>query len=59
MSDQEQKKETTISPKPDDLTKTTKSGDIELEEEELKRVSGGAVTFSDMQITKLVDKSTP
>jgi bacteriocin-like protein len=26
----------------DDLTKTSKSGDIELDEEELKRVSGGA-----------------
>jgi bacteriocin-like protein len=39
---QEQKKESTnISPKPDDLTKTSKSGDIELDEEELKRVSGG------------------
>jgi hypothetical protein len=37
-------KETKISP--DDLTKTSKSGDIELDEEELKRVSGG-------------DKSTP
>ena len=26
----------------DDLTKTTKKGDVELSEEELKRVSGGA-----------------
>jgi hypothetical protein len=32
-------KETKISP--DDLTKTSKSGDIELEEEELKRTTGG------------------
>ena len=36
-------KETKISPA-DDLTKTSKSGDIELDEEELKRVSGGAGT---------------
>jgi hypothetical protein len=35
------KKGTKISPA-DDLTKTRKSGDIELDEEELKRVSGGA-----------------
>jgi hypothetical protein len=35
------KKGTKISPA-DDLTKTSKSGDIELDEEELKRVSGGA-----------------
>jgi hypothetical protein len=35
------KKDTTISPA-DDLVKTTKSGDVELSEEELKRVSGGA-----------------
>ena len=34
------KKETKISPA-DELTKTSKSGDIELDEEELKRVSGG------------------
>jgi bacteriocin-like protein len=27
----------------DDLTKTTKKGDVELSEEELKRVSGGAL----------------
>ena len=27
----------------DDLTKTTKSGDVELSEEELKRVSGGGI----------------
>jgi hypothetical protein len=33
---------TKISPA-DDLTKTSKSGDIELDEEELKRVAGGAV----------------
>jgi hypothetical protein len=35
------KKGTKISPA-DDLIKTGKSGDIELDEEELKRVSGGA-----------------
>jgi hypothetical protein len=34
------KKETKIS-SADDLIKTKKSGDIELDEEELKRVSGG------------------
>jgi bacteriocin-like protein len=27
----------------DDLTKTTKKGDVELNEEELKRVSGGGI----------------
>ena len=27
----------------DDLVKTTKSGDVELSEEQLKRVSGGSV----------------
>jgi hypothetical protein len=36
-----EKKDTKI-PSADDLTKTSKSGDIELDEEELKRVSGGA-----------------
>jgi hypothetical protein len=34
------KKETKIS-SADDLTKTSKSGDIELDEEELKRATGG------------------
>jgi hypothetical protein len=34
------KKDTKIS-SADDLTKTSKSGEIELDEEELKRVSGG------------------
>jgi bacteriocin-like protein len=37
------KKDTKIS-SADDLTKTSKRGDIELDEEELKRVSGGAGT---------------
>ena len=37
------KKRATIS-SADDLVKTTKSGDVELSEEELKRVSGGAKT---------------
>ena len=36
------KKDTTIS-SADDLVKTTKSGDVELTEEALKRVSGGKV----------------
>jgi hypothetical protein len=39
------RKETKIS-SADDLTKTSKSGDIELEEEELKRVSGGTVKLT-------------
>jgi hypothetical protein len=34
------KKDTKIS-SADDLTKTSKSGDVELDEEELKRVTGG------------------
>jgi type VI protein secretion system component Hcp len=34
----------------DDLTKTTNKSDVELSEEELKRVSGGG---------KLVDKASP
>jgi len=34
------KKDATIS-SADDLVKTTKSGDVELSEEELKRVTGG------------------
>jgi bacteriocin-like protein len=37
------KKDATISSS-DDLTKTTKKGDVELSEEELKRVSGGLIT---------------
>jgi hypothetical protein len=36
------KKDATIS-SADDLTKTTNKGDVELTEEELKRVSGGAL----------------
>ncbi len=36
------RKDTKIS-SADDLIKTSKSGDIELDEEELKRVSGGAL----------------
>ena len=40
------KKDTTIS-SADDLVKTTKSGDVELTEEELKRVTGGGrIRFS-------------
>jgi bacteriocin-like protein len=35
-------KDTTIS-SADDLTKTTNKGDVELSEEELKRVTGGTV----------------
>jgi len=30
---------------PDDLTKTTKKGNVELSEEELKKASGGAVDY--------------
>jgi bacteriocin-like protein len=30
----------------DDLTKTTNKGDVELSEEELKRVSGGNITLN-------------
>jgi hypothetical protein len=36
------RKKAKISPA-DDLVKTSKSGDIELDEEELKRVSGGTL----------------
>jgi hypothetical protein len=36
------KKGTKISPA-DDLIKTSKTGDVELEEEELKRVTGGYI----------------
>jgi hypothetical protein len=35
------KKEDTKISSADDLTKTSKTGDVELDEEELKRVSGG------------------
>jgi hypothetical protein len=37
------KKDATIS-SADDLTKTTKKGDVELNEEELKRVTGGNIS---------------
>jgi hypothetical protein len=41
------KKGTKISPA-DDLIKTSKTGDVELEEEELKRVTGGsAIKFGE------------
>jgi len=40
------KKDATIS-SADDLTKTTKAGDVELSEEELKRVAGGTPPKSD------------
>jgi bacteriocin-like protein len=39
------KKDTTIS-SADDLIKTTKSGEVELSEEELKRVSGGSLSLN-------------
>jgi hypothetical protein len=39
------KKDATIS-SADDLTKTTKKGDVELSEEELKRVTGGGKSIS-------------
>jgi len=46
------KKDTTISPN-EDLVKT-KSGDVELSEEELKRVSGGlTVQLTDTLITQV------
>ena len=37
------KQDTTISSS-DDLTKTTNKGEVELSEEELKRVAGGTIT---------------
>jgi len=40
MSDDSSKKDATIS-SADDLVKTTKSGDVELSEEQLKQVTGG------------------
>jgi type VI protein secretion system component Hcp len=55
------KKDATIS-SADDLTKTTSKGDVELSEEELKRVTGGdkgRADFQSLSIQKLVDKSTP
>ena len=44
-------KDATIS-SADDLTKTTNKGDVELSEEELKRVSGGSLSlnFAKVQI---------
>jgi len=42
----------------DDLTKTKKPNAIQLNEEELNDVSGG-VKFTDILITKPVDKSSP
>ena len=46
----ERKAKTKIS-SADDLTKTSKSADIELDEEELKRVTGGAIylKFGDLK----------
>jgi hypothetical protein len=43
---QPNKKDTKIS-SADDLTKTSKTGDVELDEEELKRVSGGALPYKE------------
>ncbi len=45
------KKDATIS-SADDLAKTTKSGDVELSEEELKRVAGGTESLS-LNFTKI------
>ena len=44
MSNDPKAKDTNIS-SADDLTKTTKKGDVELTEEELKRVSGGGLNI--------------
>jgi len=46
------KKDATIS-SADDLTKTTNKGDVELGEEELKRVSGGTPPKSDKSTESL------
>jgi hypothetical protein len=35
----------------DDLVKTNKSGDVKLNEEELKRVSGGSLNFTKKSVT--------
>jgi hypothetical protein len=44
------KKDTKIS-SADDMIKTSKKGDIELDEEELKRVSGGAgIAFAKVEV---------
>jgi hypothetical protein len=47
------KKDATIS-SADDLTKTTNKGDVELSEEELKRVLGGAKGYADVDVFKTV-----
>ena len=61
MSDDPSKKDATIS-SADDLVKTNK-GDVELTEEELKRVSGGREQshpeIQEIHVSKYVDKATP
>jgi type VI protein secretion system component Hcp len=52
------KKDATIS-SADDLVKTAKSGDVELSEEELKRVTGGKASNSDINFVKHIDKASP
>jgi bacteriocin-like protein len=57
MSDQEQKQESTnISPQPDAENKKKQSA--ELSEEELKKVSGGNPSISEIPITKPIDKAS-
>jgi type VI protein secretion system component Hcp len=45
---------------PDDLAKTTNKGNVELTEEELSKTSGGSkVEFQELQIVKVLDKTSP
>ena len=39
--------------------KISPTEDVALSDEELKKVSGGKPSFSDIQVTKLVDKASP
>ena len=43
----------------DDLTKTTKKGDVELSEEELKRVSGGITENISLNFVKIKVEYVP
>jgi bacteriocin-like protein len=57
MSDQEQKQQSTnITPEPDAENKKNQS--TELNEDELKKVSGGNPSLSDMTITKTSSTSS-
>ena len=40
-------------------TETDEIEDLELAAEDAEQVTGGAVTFSDLNITKHIDKSSP